>query len=57
MMEPGHFAPLYKDTYGFFQGAQKDIFQTINTSNYTCPQSKASKFPIYILESKPIDAK
>ncbi|KIJ36911.1 hypothetical protein M422DRAFT_33969 [Sphaerobolus stellatus SS14] len=42
MPEPGHFAPGYLDSYGFAQGAQNDIFETINTSNWTCPQSKAS---------------
>ncbi|KAF8519415.1 hypothetical protein JB92DRAFT_2786777 [Gautieria morchelliformis] len=41
MPEPGHFAPTYGTDYGFAQGAQDDIFQTINTSNWTCPQSTA----------------
>ncbi|KAF8591350.1 hypothetical protein K439DRAFT_1611346 [Ramaria rubella] len=42
MPEPGHFAPTYGDDYGFPQGAQNDIFQTINQSNWTCPQSTAT---------------
>ncbi|KAF8524302.1 hypothetical protein BU17DRAFT_84899 [Hysterangium stoloniferum] len=41
MPEPGHLAPTYSTSYGFPQGAQNDIFQTINHSNWTCPQSKA----------------
>lgn len=41
MPEPDHFAPTYSDDYGFSQGAQVDIFQTINHSNWTCPQSTA----------------
>ncbi|GJJ14990.1 hypothetical protein Clacol_009260 [Clathrus columnatus] len=42
MPNPGHFAPTYGNNYGFFQGAQDDIFETINESNWTCPQSKAA---------------
>ncbi|KIJ36788.1 hypothetical protein M422DRAFT_782123, partial [Sphaerobolus stellatus SS14] len=36
MHKPDGSAPSYNNKYGFFQGAQDDIFQTINTSNYTC---------------------
>ncbi|KAF8519414.1 hypothetical protein JB92DRAFT_2898387 [Gautieria morchelliformis] len=47
MPEPGHFAPTYNTNYGFAQGAQNDIFQTVNKSNWTCPQSKAAGvFPV-----------
>lgn len=42
---PSHQAPIYNDMYGYFQGAQNDIFEdSKHTTNYTCPQSKASKF-------------
>jgi hypothetical protein len=43
MPEPGHLAPTYGTGYGFAQGAQNDIFQTVNHSNWTCPQSTAGE--------------
>lgn len=27
MFEPGHFAPTYNTGYGYFEGAQTDIFE------------------------------
>lgn len=41
MQEPSHFAPTYSEKYGFMQGAQNDIFQTVSHSGWTCPQSNA----------------
>lgn len=55
MPNPGHFAPIYGDDYGYSQGAQDDIFETINESNWTCPQSKARKF-VSILGIQKVDS-